>query len=66
MLDSDVLYTNGIIVKKSNGEYIIYNVNFSNEDVMVIPSSATLEYAQSLYLSAETNREVTGLSLIHI
>ena len=50
MLDSDVLYTNGIIVKKSNGEYIIYNVNFSNEDVMVIPSSATLEYAQSLYL----------------
>lgn len=62
MLDSDVLYTNGIIVKKSNVEYIIYNVNFSNEDVMVIPSQATLEYAQSLYFSAESNSEVTGLA----
>ena len=62
MLDSDILYTNGIIVRKSNGEYIIYNVNFNNKDVMVIPSQATLEYAQSLYFSADTNREVTGLA----
>lgn len=61
MLDCDLLYSNGIIVRKFNNEFIVFNVNFSNEDILVIPSNTDLDYLRSLYLSNEGNSEIPGL-----
>lgn len=62
MLETDVLYTNGIIIKKVGNKRIIYNINISMDGITVIPSETNREYLERLYYSADSNEEVPGLA----
>lgn len=62
MMDSDVLYTNGILIKKLNDSYLKYNIHISEKELIVITSNIDEEELLNLYLSAECNKDTQGLN----
>lgn len=56
-----LLFTNGIIIRKLNNEYTMFNMHFEHENLMVISKNIEKSEARELYLSNKDNQEEDGL-----
>ncbi len=57
-----ILITSGIIIKKLNGRFIKFWINFSQEGITSIPEEISKEEAQNLYYDNTVNESVLGLA----
>lgn len=51
-LEYDVLNTSGYMIRRLDGEYIIFNINITHNGVLIIPSSVNKDYLLYLYNSS--------------
>lgn len=58
---STFLSTTGTIIKKENGEYIIYYISINNNEITTIPKLISKEEVQNIYYSNEGNEQIVGL-----
>lgn len=56
-----LLFTNGIIIRKLNNEYTLFNMYFEHENLMVISKDIEKSEARELYFSDIDNQEEEGL-----
>lgn len=58
---SNEILTNGMIIKKINGEFILYLVQIENDSVSLIPQVLGEEQREMLFNKSAKNMEVEGL-----
>lgn len=58
---STFLLTTGTIIKKENGEYIIYYITINSNEITTIPELISKEEVQNIYYSNEGNEQIEGL-----
>lgn len=58
---STFLLTTGTIIKKENGEYVIYYIAINSNEITTIPKLISKEEVQTIYYSNEGNEQIEGL-----